>query len=218
MVSMGKPILSTILQNKIITLRQEGHGIKEIAKKLGIGIGTSNKYCKGVAVTSHGKERLKNRKFFSQTVSKELQGNALVYARKKIGKLRKRDLFLLTVALYWGEGTKRELNLINGDPLMIKVFLDGLLSMGINLCSVKINIRYYSHQDKEELAKFWLTHLGLSPANLIGYEKVDSSGSNKLKYGMCRIRVSKASYFHKVLLQGINCITSGSSMDRTEAS
>lgn len=218
MIIMGKSILSVVLQAEIVKLRQDGYGIKEIAKKLTIGIGTSNKYCKGVVVTSSGKERLKSRRFYSQTISKEQHGEAFVLVRKKIGNLTKRDLFLLTIALYWGEGTKRELNLINGDPRMIKVFLDGLLSLGIGMDSIKINIRYYTHQDKTRLTKFWLNHLGLSLVNLVGYEKIDSAGSDKLKYGMCRIRVSKASYFHKVLLHGIDYIASGSSMDRTEAS
>ena len=209
---MGKSRLSTTLQTQISSLRHGGYSIKEIASELKIGIGTSNKYCKGVIISPEGKERLSNRMFRSKRMSEQQQCAAALFAHDKIGKLSKRDLFLVAIALYWGEGTKRELNLLNGDPAMIKVFLDGLLSIGIKRESVKITIRYYSHQDKEELSKFWIGKLGLSAENLVGYERVDSCGSNKLRYGMCRMRVAKASYFHKVLLQGISQISSGSSI------
>ena len=42
--------------------------------------------------------------------------------------------------LYWGEGTKRELNIINGDPGMMRVFISCLRSMGVNENDITIGL------------------------------------------------------------------------------
>jgi hypothetical protein len=182
------------------------------------GTATVHKYVQKIEISKNGKERLLTRRFRSKVISEETWAKAHQDASKIIGDLNKRDYFLLATALYWGEGTKQELNLINGDPRMIKIFLESLLSMGVQKHEIKISIRYYSTQNKELLTKFWITYLKLSDSNIAGFEKVASSGENKLEYGMCRIRVVKSSCYHKLLLSAIKIISPGSSVDRTEAS
>jgi predicted transcriptional regulator len=210
---MPKAAISREKIKKVVSLRKSGLSVKQIAEKLSIGISTSSKYCRDVQVSKEGFKKLENRRFPSKLRSQEQKVEASGIVKKLMSKkLSSRELILISSALYWGEGTKRELNLINSDPKLIRSFLVGLNELGVSTSSVKVNIRYYSNQDKADLTKFWLKYLGLQESNLVGYEKVNSSFENKLEYGMCRIRVTKSSLFHKILLNIIDEITSGSSI------
>ena len=74
---------------------------------------------------------------------------------------------------------------------MILFFVKGLLSLGIDKKRIKISIRYYSGQDKNEIVSFWLKLLALSDSNVVGLEK--------------------SSYYHKLITSAIQVISSGSS-------
>ena len=208
---MGKPEISKNKQLEIVSLRAKGFSVKEISKIMSVGNATSSKYCKGVLISKVGQARLAERRFPAKLKSFTEKSEADIFSKKVLGNLNTRDMFLVISALYWGEGTKRELNLINGDPELVKVFINGLLCIGVKKESIKINIRFYSNQKKDEVTKFWIKHLGLSHSNLVGYEEIESGGLDKLVHGMCRVRVVKSSYFHKVLTSAIGIISSGSS-------
>src|SRR5690606_515442 len=50
----------------------------------------------------------------------------------KVGQITDRDLILMAGMLYWAEGTKLyDLNLINTDSGLLKVFLKGLYALGV---------------------------------------------------------------------------------------
>lgn len=210
---MGKPMLSDTNISTIRSLRSSGLSVKEIVKELRLGTGTVSKYCKGVILTEKAKNILEEKRFPAKRKSQEEKARALFHAQRIIKKLKKRDIFLILVALYWGEGTKKELNLINGDPDMINFFIKGLLSLGIEKEKIKISIRVYSGQNKNSLTSFWLKKLALSQGNVVGFEMVDSgTKQNKLQYGMCRVRVEKSSYSHKLVTSAIKIFSSGSSI------
>lgn len=216
---MGKPLTSQEKIQDIQTLRKNGMSIKEISRLTRSSVATVSKYISSVEISKDGQKRLLERRNYSKTKSRHEWEKTHFLASKIVHKLNDRDKILIAISLYWGEGTKKELNLINGDHHMIKTFLEGILILGVKKEDVKISIRYYSHQNKKNITKFWLSFLNLNQSNLSGYEKVASNGTNKLEYGMCRLRVLKGSYYHKVIMNAIKIIKSpGSSMDRTEAS
>lgn len=203
---MGKPTTSLEKIKEIQNLRKQGLSIKEIARNTNSGVATVSKYILDVKISDDGQKRLLKRRYHSRTKSEETWNDTLLIANKLIGNLNDRDKLLIAISLYWGEGTKKELNLINGDPDMIKFFLNSILILGIKKSDIKINIRYYSNQNKKDITKFWLSFLNLNTDNLVGYEKVTSNGINKLEYGMCRLRVSKSSYYHKLIVNSISLI------------
>lgn len=216
---MGKQKISEDIINELKVLRQSGKSVKEIVKELNLGTGTVSKYCKDVILNKDAKLILEAKKYPAKRVSREEKEKARNHASKIIKKLNDRDFFLIFSSLYWGEGTKRELNIINGDPRLIAFFVKGLFLLNINKKRIKISIRYYSNQNKKELTSFWLKLLALDESNVVGFEKVDGNGKvSKLIYGMCRVRVEKSSYYHKLVSSAIEILSSGSSTDRTEAS
>lgn len=217
---MGKPSISKEIIVRVHALRRSGKSIKEIVSELKLGTGTVSKYCKNVALTSHAKNILDSKRYPAKQASLEEKRKAALHAEGIIQNLDSRDVFLIFTALYWGEGTKSELNIINGDSKLILFFVKGLLSLGINKNRIKISVRYYPGQSKVMLIDFWLQLLHLDKSNIVGFELVKGSTGkfHKLAHGMCRVRVEKSSYYHKLVSSGIDIISSGSSMDRTEAS
>ena len=85
-------------------------------------------------------------------------------AKKEIGKISKRDLWILGVALHWAEGSKGKkegINVVfcNSNPQMIKLFLKWLQQ----ICKIPkkdIVLSIYLHETAveraEEIRKYWL--------------------------------------------------------------
>ncbi len=209
---MGKLKISEIKIAELRALRRSGKSIKEIVKELKLGTGTVSKYCNGVILNKKAKSILEAKKYPAKRISLEEKVRAKAHAQKIIQKINERDIFLIFSALYWGEGTKKELNIINGDPKLIAFFVKGLLCLNIDKKRIKISIRYYSGQNRIEITSFWLRLLALTDANVVGFEKVEGNRlENKLLYGMCRVRVEKSSYYHKLVSSAIEILSSGSS-------
>ncbi len=209
---MGKPKINENVVGKIKDLRKSGKSVKEIVKQLKLGTGTVSKYCKDVHLDTRARDILESKKYPAKKTSEQEKESSKIEAFKIIKSLNKRDTFLVFTALYWGEGTKRELNLINGDPELVSFFVRGLLSLGVDKKRIKISIRLYPFQDEETVSLFWVKKLALHRSNIVGFERVDGGKKiHKLTYGMCRVRVEKGSYYHKLVMSSIQLISSGSS-------
>lgn len=93
-------------------------------------------------------------------------------ARKEIGKISKRELWLIGTALYWAEGAKQKewshsvgLDFGNTDARMIKIYLRWLLE----ICKVDrndIEFRIYIHENNKfrimDVMNHWLDTTGFS--------------------------------------------------------
>ncbi len=205
---MGKPKIHEDIVDTIRSLRKSGASIKEIVKKLKLGTGTVSKYSKDIILSNDARIILESKKYPAKRVSNEEKEKAMFNASSIIQTLDTRDIFLILSALYWGEGTKKELNLINGDPELISFFVKGLLSLGVERNRIKISIRYYAGQNRKQLVAFWLNKLALESINVVGFERVESKMTlHKLQYGMCRVRVEKSSYYHKLVTSAIHILS-----------
>jgi len=77
---------------------------------------------------------------------------------KDIGRFSKREIFLLGLFLYWGEGTKTSscsTALTNTNPAMIKFFIKWLELLGISKKDLKVKLHLYSDMNIEESIAFW---------------------------------------------------------------
>lgn len=84
-------------------------------------------------------------------------------AKKEIGKLTDRELWLIGVSLYWAEGAKEKeksvgIKFANSDPLMIQLFIKWLLKIcGISRENIYFEI--YLHDNaknrEKEVKKYW---------------------------------------------------------------
>lgn len=218
----GRPItLSEIKRIRI--LRQTGHSLPEIRKIVGRGNSTVHKLIKNIVVAEPYASLLRAKQGGSKARSVNHWGQAVQDAQNRIGRISHRDRILILAALYWGEGNKSELNLINSDPELVRVFISCLRDIGVRSGDLRVSLRLYEDIPRRKTLLFWSDVVSLPASRFGRVDVLKGNKKGKLKYGMCRVRVKKASRSFKLIMSMIQCLKSGiisprSSMDRTAAS
>lgn len=195
-------------------LRRKGESIKKIAKLVRVSVSTASLWCRDIELTNIQVENLRKRQ------TDPLYGKRLDYYLKKkkefslklldlknegiesIGKLSKREIFLIGIALYWGEGFKKDslVGLATLDINIAKFFIFWLKkSFDIEskdlLLRVTANISYKSKI--KDLEKYWSKELNI-PVNQFSkpfFQKTiwKKEYENKENYhGVLRIRVRRS--------------------------
>jgi transcriptional regulator with XRE-family HTH domain len=198
-------------------LRKNGKSIKFIAKKLNVSVGSVSNWCKDVVLSP------------KQIAVLERQGNDPSYGRRlaysleqkrkriektkrlinegirEVGKLSQRELFVAGIALYWGEGFKKDkqAGLANLDPNVMKFFLKWLKEcFGYKnedlIVRITLNI---SHKGRiEEITNYWSKLTGVPIQNFRKpfYQntvwKKTYENPNEY-YGVLRVKVRKSTDF-----------------------
>ncbi len=203
---MGKALLLKSEIDKIKKLRETGHSLNEIKSVVNRGYGTVYRYMKNVPVISKYQDILKSKQGGSSARSQKNWNNARKNASKIINDLNFKEKMVALSCLYWGEGNKTELSLINSDPSLLKVFLSCLRELGIKESDLKISLRLFEDIDRNKATDFWLKILHLPNGSITKYDIKKGSKSGKLKYGMCRIRVKKSDKYFKLIMSMIDLI------------
>lgn len=188
---MSKSI-SREIRYKIQNLRQRGFSLSEIKAEVDASYGTVYRYAKNIKVNSEYIDSLRRKRGGS---NKRMM-NKLIEAKSKasntVVKLSKTEKAIFLSALYWGEGNKSEFSIINSDPKFIKVFIHGIKEVfDISNERIIVSIRIYEDMDKETCLKFWSEITGVSVSKFKNLEILAGKKKGKLKFGMCRVRVSK---------------------------
>ncbi len=116
-------------------------------------------------------------------------------AKKDIGELSKRDLFLAGFFLYWAEGGKTRRNALtfsNTDPSMLRAYLKWLMLIGIPKNKLKVRLHLYKDMDVDKEISFWCKELVLSKSQFknvwIKNSKMsDLTYKNNFGHGTCNI-------------------------------
>ena len=140
-----------------IKLRKKGFSYSEILKKVPVAKSTLSLWLRSVGLSKRQKQRLTTKKLLAGLRGGLARKNQRAIITKKITKeaeneiknISGRDLWMIGVALYWGEGSKEKLHgslvqLGNSDPRLIKVFLKWLQE----ICKIpksEINFCIYLH-------------------------------------------------------------------------
>lgn len=212
-------------------MRTEGYSINVIAKKLKVSKGSVSSWCSDLVLTFKQKERLrlkvlkaghKGRLLGAQMNKDKKIKNIQKYrdlAKTEIKQLSNRDLLILGIGLYWGEGSKNQsggFSFSNSDPVMILLMIKWLKDIvKINGSDITTRIMINeSHQPRiAEVLKFWSNLLDL-PSDCFYKTTFINSKSKKIydnhdKYfGVLVIRVRKSSWLKYKILGQINAITS----------
>ncbi len=195
-------------------LRKLGMSIKEIARKLKISAGSVSAWCRDIILTPSQIEDLGRRVTdpyygkkldYLERKQKEFQ-NKLSHLRLKgireIGKLTKREIFLTGVALYWGEGFKKDhqVGFATSDKNMAKFFIYWLnrcfdIPTENLILRVTANIAHKSRI--KQIEAYWSAHLEI-PRSYFSKPFFQNSIWKKqyenpnLYYGVVRIKVKKS--------------------------
>jgi transcriptional regulator with XRE-family HTH domain len=197
--------------SKIKSLRSKGLSISQISESTKKSKSIVSKYIKGVKISSKNKEILLARRNWSKDKSLIEWSDARLKSQELIRNISNKDNLLILACLYWGEGTKRELNIINSDPDMLRVIISCLKELGIENSKIKATLRVYCDINHKEAIQFWSTALNLPVSCFKNVNVLVGKKSGKLPYGMCRIRVEKSSKYFKLIMSLIERIKTLSS-------
>lgn len=160
-------------------LRKNGTSIKQIAIKLKVSVSSVSVWCRDILFTEDQKKHLraqgqargyearmdtlKKRKNIFDNRIKQMKTEA----KNEIGALSMRDLFVAGIALYWGEGFKKDhlVGLATTDK-NIAMFYITWLKCCFNVASDQLILRVTINEKKKHLTtniiNWWSSQLGIS--------------------------------------------------------
>lgn len=156
-------------QLKAVALRKEGVSMKEIAKKLQVAKSSISLWVRNVELSKQQLKALKNKTKSLEVVEKRRATRLknedarrkaiMVQAGKEIKNISRRDLQIIGLCLYLGEGSKAQrgaAKLANSDPAVIKI----MMRYFREICHVpekkfRAHIHTYSHLNVEEAEVYW---------------------------------------------------------------
>lgn len=203
--------MEQLSQNKvdlIKNLRSTGHTLSEIKNIVSAGKGTIYKYIKDVEIGKGYREAFELKRFSSKGLSKNAWEKASLKAKLILKPFKKEFTPIVLAALYWGEGNKKELNLINSDPALIKVFVECLYSIGVKKEDLKVTLRVYEDNQISKSREFWSNLLKIPIRQITNVNVLKGKKEGKLKFGMCRIRVKKGGQYFKLIISMIDLLKS----------
>lgn len=174
-----------------------------ISKKLGVAKSTLSNWLQKIPYKPNKEVQKRiSRKHLKMVSIRKNQKSASIakmkkLAKKELGKLTKRDLWLLGIGLYLGEGTKKQeaVQITNSDPKTIRLTIKWLKKIcGLNTANFHIAIHTYPDNDLEETINFWSIITGV-PKNQFGKTQIDrrvnksTKKKNTLPYGTIRLSV-----------------------------
>jgi hypothetical protein len=212
-------------KKKAHELRRQGWSIKDIAALLSVSKGSVSVWCQEIFLTTKQQENLRHKQLVAGHAGR-LKGAAMnkqkrldaiqatqVTATEIIGSVSKRDLLLLGIGLYWGEGLKARsggASLINSDPDLLvlgKQWFEQCL--GVNPADFRPYV-YISESHKQrssEIITYWSTLLDIPKAHFKGpfYTSVTNKKQYKnhdTHFGVLALRVQKGTHL-KYRIQGL---------------
>lgn len=185
--------------NAIIKLRKTGHSFPEIQNIVKRSNGTVFRYAHKVPVLFRYQGILKTKQGGSKAREIRERKNAEEKADKLIVNINTTEKLIIAACLYWGEGTKKDFSISNTDPDLIRTFVACIKEMGITKKDLRVTVRIYEDLDKKRAISYWAKVVGIPKKQILNINVLKGKKQGKLKYGMCRIRVTKGAPHLKLL-------------------
>lgn len=162
-----------------LSLRRQGKSVGEIATRLKVSKSTVSLWCRNISLSPAQIRTLAKKSRHhavealllsaeKQRLQREINTRELTnLGVKDVGKISKRDLFMVGLGLYWGEGYKQgsqELGFTNSNPLIIKFYTKWLGEI-YNIPKTSLILRVSindSHKHRiDEVQRYWSMLLGI---------------------------------------------------------
>lgn len=180
------------IREKTFDLRRQGYSYTYISERTGIRKSTLSDWLHNVEY--HPNQEIIDRIGKARAASgrvKHLQKLRTIEEARRIaisdiGKLNRRDLFMLGIGLYIGEGSKTSniIRVINSNPEIIKLALKWFRNIcGLRDENFSLRIHMYPDNDIGETLKYWSNQTGV-PLSHFSKTQVDTrTGKKSLKRG-----------------------------------
>ncbi|OGN01221.1 MAG: hypothetical protein A3I26_02100 [Candidatus Yanofskybacteria bacterium RIFCSPLOWO2_02_FULL_43_10] len=220
-----------------IELRKGGYSYSEIKKFCPVPKSTLSYWFRDIKLSEPQLTRLKKKRI--EAAQKGSKARILKTSKaieeiqktsaKDVGKISKRELWLMGVILYWRErllnkndsDLKKGIRFTSSDPYLIKLFLKWLSDIG-GIKNEEINFDIFMPEDKKrslnEFVDYWAGVTGFTKGNFSRYylQKVKAKkpkrNSKKSVHGLLRVRVKASSMLARQIsgwINGINEILLG---------
>ncbi len=190
-------------KEKAINYRKKGYSYNMISEKLGLSKSTLSNWLKDIPYKPNKKALLRvslgqlKSALFKQKQKRKSIAEMKDLARKDLGKLTKRDLWMLGIGLYLGEGSKiyENIRVINSDPdiiiLTIRWFQD---ICNLKKKNFKPSVHIYPDNNEKDTINYWSKITGI-PKKQFCKTQIDQRNNKskkkkrKLPYGTLHLQV-----------------------------
>ncbi len=191
------------LRQKAISLRKRGYSYSHIQSIVPVSKSTISYWLSGIEYVPNKTTIAKITKArIASSVSKnriknETIINARNQAKRDIESFDRRDLFMLGIGLYIGEGTKSydQVRIINSDPKIVNLGIRWLKEIcGLSDDNLAIRIHMYPDNNVNRVINFWSRSTGLSKNHfqkpyIDRREGKKISKKGKLPFGTAHLKV-----------------------------
>lgn len=208
-------------KNKAIELRKLGLSYKEILEQILVSKSSLSLWLRSVKLANNQKQGLTKKKLAGMKRGWEACHKKRVLAteeikkisEEEIKKLTRRELWLIGISLYWGEGHKEKegrpgtgVKFSNSDPKMIKIFLKWLFDI-LQEKREKVYFEIYIHENcknrLQQVIDYWSDCTGFKTKNFnhiyFKKNKINTKRKNigENYYGLLRVCVKSSSILNR---------------------
>lgn len=198
---MGRP---KYVKTMAVVLRRKGYSYSLINKKTSVPKGTLSGWLKDIKYIPNSivlrrirDAQSKSRKVLRKNKIDRIRSIKKI-ASRELGKISKRDLLMLGIGLYMGEGSKHKngiVRVVNSDPKVIKVVKKWFIRCcGLSDNNFTLALHLYPDNDIDESIKFWSGVAGI-PKSQFRKTQIDRrknkkrNNKNRLPYGTAHLTI-----------------------------
>lgn len=173
-------------------LRAKGWPINKIYRKLGVSKGTVSVWVRDIELTNAQKEKIHKGRFCREVIERtrltrlrheNARRQTIVDgAKKNITHLSPNNLFLIAIALYWGEGGKTGgvVRLSNSDPRVIQLMMKFFREIcGVPKKKFRAHLHIHPHLDHKTAEKYWSRISGIPLKQFYKTYRIQSKASKQ---------------------------------------
>lgn len=214
------------IREKARALRRRGESIGRIAQILQASKSTVSYWCRDIALSGKQIQLLAKRQREGGAQGRLRAAEAKRAARllatqaehergsRAVGSLNLRDIFMLGLALYWGEGYKSgndECGLTNSNPDIIRAFIMWLKQVhNVNSSDLilRVSINYIHTNRVREVQKYWAKVTEIPPSQFTKTSFIRSKArkiyaDRDNHFGTLRVKVRRATALRRRILGSI---------------
>ncbi|MFC1720998.1 hypothetical protein ACFL0K_01960 [Patescibacteria group bacterium] len=175
-------------KEKAVRLRKAGHSYNYIVDKVNISKSTLHYWLADIPYTPNEEtiKRIGNARAKSGEVKSRIKRESIEKARKEakkdIGRINNRDLFMLGLGLYIGEGAKTQslIRMINANPDVIRLSIGWFKNVcGLSDENFSVAVHLYPDNNIKESLQYWSAVTNL-PLRQFGKTQIDRRENKKM--------------------------------------
>jgi len=196
-------MINKSIQNTAIKLRKQGYSYNMISEKIEVSKSTLCGWLKNIPFKPNilVLERIRLGSIRSATYKNAQKLSCMArqhaLADKDVGTLSKRDLFMVGLGIYLGEGSKinETIRIVNSDPGILKMSIKWFkIACGLEDKNIIPTIHLYSDSDIKKSMSYWSKVISL-PIEQFSKTQIDRRDNkslmkkNKLPYGTIHLQI-----------------------------